>query len=804
MGKFTDLKSKGIDINTTAQKRGYCRFATIFYVLDGTVTFESENQTNVLRAADLIVLNQGTEYQYHGSDDLMIASLEFSESVFENVCDGVRTYVGCNSAVECNEHYDQLRRLFRQMLICQLYVLEDESKYVHMVFDYYSLYYKLMETLITYFMVGNQKGTAGGAPKRVSERKEAIERYINIHYMEAVTLEAISSELYISTNYLSKFFVQSFGMSFSKYLKELRLRHAMSDLLFTGKSITQISFDNGFSGSSFFNRTFREKYGKSPTEMRKDFQKNKDKVQTKEETEQIHQRLNRLLTGEKKMTVPAASHGKNCFSVSHFEPMEHCWNLLINIGSAADIFRTDIQTHMMILSKHSRFKYARFWAPFSEELLLDINSRENDYNFLRLDRVIDRLLDYGMKPFIVFEPKLERINEDVNTVIIKSRHNMIVDDITKWRNMISAMIRHIVQKYGVEELEQWRFELPYGVYTLRDEAPIDGYMHLFKTITDVLQNYTDEHLLGGPSLPMAEAGTLRDIFGQMKALGCEPGFMSMISFAYESNEEIHKYSFLSANEDYLLTDVRMYRDILEACGFGEKPLYVTEWNQTVSDRNFINDSCYRGAYIVKNLIDVNPYISMIGYFSGTDLRTEYYDSKALLQGGNGLLTRDGILKPAAFAFELMNELGKYQIGRGSNFLITTDRRDNYFIILHNARRLGFYYFNTPEDSIEKEKIDRICEDTEPIDQEIELDDLKNGMYQIRFHKVNSEHGSILDLWKDLDYSSELSKKDTMFLQRVCEPQLLCSNAEVVKNKLRLKLHMEPNEIALAEVKLSLK
>ena len=29
------------------------------------------------------------------------------------------------------------------------------------------------------------------------------------------------------------------------------------------------------------------------------------------------------------------------------------------------------------------------------------------------------------------------------------------------------------------------------------------------------------------------------------------------------------------------------------------PVYVTEWNLTISDRNYINDTCFKGAYVVK-------------------------------------------------------------------------------------------------------------------------------------------------------------------------------------------------------------
>ena len=40
-------------------------------------------------------------------------------------------------------------------------------------------------------------------------------------------------------------------MSFSAYLRQVRLSHAMSELLYTNKAILQIALDNGFSSISF-------------------------------------------------------------------------------------------------------------------------------------------------------------------------------------------------------------------------------------------------------------------------------------------------------------------------------------------------------------------------------------------------------------------------------------------------------------------------------------------------------------------------------------------------------------------------
>lgn len=794
-------QNRNINIDIMTLKKGYCRFATLFYILEGSVTFEYNDKMVTLKESDILVINRGTNYQYKGADNLLLASLDLAGETFESICDGVKVYVGCNSTVESKEYYNQIRNIFKKMLMNQLAVSENPEKRTCMIFEYYSLYYKVLEIITSFFLVGTTgQMISKQQDDRNLERCEQIERYIKIHYMEPISLEEMANKFYISKEYFSKYFTNHFGMPFSLYLKQLRLKQAMGDLLYTNKTITQISFDNGFSGSSFFNRAFKEKYQKSPSDIRKEFGENRKDVQNKEDAERIIQRLNKLLSDETGVVVSELSNGDNSFSVINTEPMKQCWKSLVNIGSAADILKTDIQSHILILSKYINFHYARFWNPFSEELLLDTNNEQDNYNFLRFDQVIDTLLSNGLKPFIVFEPKLERINKNIDTVIVKAKHENVIENICSWKSIINATIQHIALKYGIEEMEQWKFELPYEGYQLKNKPAKEGYLQLYKTLSDAISEYTNIPLLGGPTLPADAEDILEELLERMKETQYRPGFISMMSFAYDTYGEIHKYSCRSTDEDYLLNSIKKFQHVLEQKGFGEIPIYVTEWNQTIVDRNYLNDSCYRGAYIVKNLIQVNSYISMIGYFSGTDLRTEYFDSKDILQGGNGLLSRDGIFKPAGFAFELMNGLGKYKIGTGENFLITSDNRNNYYIMLHNIRKLGYYYYRTMEENIEKEKIPKIYEDEEKLEEELELKDIKNGKYQIRIHKVNAQHGSILDLWKELDYSDTLSRKDIMYLQKICEPQILFYKLEVTKNQMRIKICMEPNEFALIEVK----
>ena len=123
--------------------------------------------------------------------------------------------------------------------------------------------------------------------------------------------------------------------------------------------------------------------------------------------------------------------------------------------------------------------------------------------------------------------------------------------------------------------------------------------------------------------------------------------MSIGYYAYERYDEHDDENVRrSTDNEHMLHRISMIRSIMDRTGFSDTILYISEWNLTISDRNAINDSCFKGAYIVKNMLDIYGIVDSAGYFVGSDRVSDYYDSPELLYGGTGLLSKDGILKPS--------------------------------------------------------------------------------------------------------------------------------------------------------------
>ena len=89
--------------------------------------------------------------------------------------------------------------------------------------------------------------------------------YIAVSEFDNVTAEQFK----ISKKYLSQFLKEQTGKSYTEYVEELRLDHAMQLLRTTDLNITDIAEQCGFSTANTFYKAFRRKYQLSPSAVRK-------------------------------------------------------------------------------------------------------------------------------------------------------------------------------------------------------------------------------------------------------------------------------------------------------------------------------------------------------------------------------------------------------------------------------------------------------------------------------------------------------------------------------------------------------
>lgn len=98
---------------------------------------------------------------------------------------------------------------------------------------------------------------------------DEIDANIRDHRDEALTLSEVAGKLGYSEYYFSRKFREVSGMQFRDYLRYRKLAFALKAVRDTEKNLLDIALDYGFSSHEAFSRAFREAYGISPSEYRK-------------------------------------------------------------------------------------------------------------------------------------------------------------------------------------------------------------------------------------------------------------------------------------------------------------------------------------------------------------------------------------------------------------------------------------------------------------------------------------------------------------------------------------------------------
>jgi AraC-like DNA-binding protein len=100
--------------------------------------------------------------------------------------------------------------------------------------------------------------------RRLLRARDAMDRA----YAEPLDIPAVAAVAHISPAHFIRQFRAVFGETPHRYLQRRRVERSMFLLRETGRSVTDICMDVGFSSLGTFSRTFREIVGETPTGYR--------------------------------------------------------------------------------------------------------------------------------------------------------------------------------------------------------------------------------------------------------------------------------------------------------------------------------------------------------------------------------------------------------------------------------------------------------------------------------------------------------------------------------------------------------
>ncbi|AKO90849.1 response regulator [Priestia filamentosa] len=103
-----------------------------------------------------------------------------------------------------------------------------------------------------------------------ARRMKDIVSYVDMYYMEELSLEKLSNLFFFSREHISRKFKQETGLPLSKYMTKLRIQRAKQWLEDTEETIYSISLLLGYQDEKYFSKLFKKVVGLTPFEYRKE------------------------------------------------------------------------------------------------------------------------------------------------------------------------------------------------------------------------------------------------------------------------------------------------------------------------------------------------------------------------------------------------------------------------------------------------------------------------------------------------------------------------------------------------------
>jgi xylan 1,4-beta-xylosidase len=357
-------------------------------------------------------------------------------------------------------------------------------------------------------------------------------------------------------------------------------------------------------------------------------------------------------------------------------PVDRFFDLSVGADYPGTLIRDDSQAQLKLAVDELGFRYIRFHAIFHDILgTVRIEDGKTVYNWTKIDQLYDDLLARHIKPFVElgFTPKALATSDNS---IFYWNGNTSHPNPRGWEDLVSAFTRHIEQRYGRDEVRTWFFEVwnepnLSGFWEGGDQK---AYFELYDLTSRTLKSVDPALRVGGPST--AGASWVPEFLAHVKQSGSAVDFVTTHTYGVDGgflDEQGKSDTRLSTSPDAITGDVRRVRKQISESAFPSLPLYFTEWSSSYSARDAVHDSYISAPYILSKLAACQGSLQGMSYWTYSDLFEEPGPPSASFQGGFGLLNREGIRKPAFFAYKYLHGLMRDAIvSNDAQAMLSTD------------------------------------------------------------------------------------------------------------------------------------
>ncbi|WP_125773168.1 GH39 family glycosyl hydrolase [Antribacter gilvus] len=480
--------------------------------------------------------------------------------------------------------------------------------------------------------------------------------------------------------------------------------------------------------------------------------------------------------------------------------LSDAWRSCVGTGRFNLALRKDYQDSLALVQREIGFRYIRGHGLLSDDVGVHrpydkAGHRGTRYAFTYVDQVVDAYLSLGIKPFLELGFMPSGLASGDQTVFWWKGNVTPPRDHTEWADLVRAVLTHLVDRYGLEEVRTWPVEVWNEPNLTHFWAGADQkeYLRLYEASALAVKDVDASLQVGGPSLspgaddwwePFVEFVTARDL--PVDFVSCH---------AYTSGPAEHVpfgvYQTLMPAQS-LLDQFATPRRLLAGTRLEGVPVHITEFNTSYRPDNPVHDTAYNAAYLAPVLAGGGAHVDSFSYWTFCDVFEEENVPTTLFHGGFGMLTHRQVRKPTFHLYAFMARMGPDVLARGDDHLVTRDPASGRVTIL------AWQPVGGTDDPAEPESHTLAL--SVPVASPVP-DGVGSPRAFVLRSDVDETAGNSWAAWREMGRPASPSSRQLDTLHEASEPARRASSLPVVDGRIELDLTIGRHGVTLLEIDL---
>lgn len=457
----------------------------------------------------------------------------------------------------------------------------------------------------------------------------------------------------------------------------------------------------------------------------------------------------------------------------------------------------EYQEQLKLVQKEIGFSHIRGHGLFCDDMAIYHEYEENgvkkaEYNFTYLDRVMDFYRSVGLRPFLELGFMPKKMARGEQTVFYWKGNTTPPKDYDAWCQMVQAMLRHLMERYGAEEVIEWPIEVwnEPNLWGFWENADMQEYFKLFHRTFDAIKEVDNSFRVGGPAVC---GGTdelwIRSFMEYCHEHKIPVDFVTRHHYTIEQPDEEGHYAYarlMDAEEGF--TNLRTSRDIIDSFPeYKGLQIHITEFNTSYTPRGVIHDTNLNAAVIARQLSRLGDVNESYSYWTFSDVFEESGVPFTPFHGGFGLVANGCIPKPTFWTFAFFKDLKRGNgkcVYKDDNAVILRCDENKYMGVVWNISDAKEHEADGKEGSVINIGISLPARDSE---------------YSFYTRTVDEETCNPLKVWHDLGEPSSLKEEQKKLLLEAATPYLKTDRIKSDDNRLHIELCLKKNAVVYFEL-----